>query len=254
MADWDGVLEKDENVLAHYEAPNLEALENKKEKYNKWAGRVGAGLGAANAHLKNQPRIGESENQAFNREMKEKEKIQEQQSKRESALKQTLAAKSEVGNAFVITNKRAFIFDSALGSIAWEVLFDTDLFKRIFGEKSTVLAQRSAENKNAFVGKGFMEKMRYSSSQEYKDKQAAFNEAQDNPTYVLRGIKKDKPMLKEERIIIDSTAYYPKDSDKKRAYKEDRPFSLTFDSTHDLDSIVNALTPFAAKLNGVEPQ
>ncbi len=253
MANWDDVLEKDETVLAHYEAPNLEALENRNEKFNKVAGRLAVGMGAAAASAQNKPRLGENPDAAFQRERAQIKKLQEQQASRESMVKQQLKNQSTVGNTFVITNKRVFIFDSALGSISWEILFDVDLFRKAFEEKSARMAQAKNDVSESVKNKGFLEKMKYTSSQEYKDKLAAATVAQRDSIFVLRGVKKEKPLLKDARIIIDSTAYFPReDKDPKKAYKEDRPFSLTFGSNvQDLDSIVNALTPFSAKLNGM---
>ncbi|MCL4389613.1 hypothetical protein M1397_03335 [Candidatus Marsarchaeota archaeon] len=254
MANWDVVLEKDETVLAHYESPNLEALENRNEKFNKVAGRLAVGMGAAAASAQNNPRLGENPNDAFQRQRAQIKKLQEQRDNRENMVKQQLEKQSSVGNTFVITNKRAFIFDSALGSISWEVLFDADLFRKAFEEKSAKVAQTKNGASESIKNKGFFEKMKYGSSQEYKDKLAEAAAAQNDSIFVLRGVKKDKPLLKGERIIIDSTAYFPReDNDLKKAYKIDRPFSLTFGSNvQDLDSIVNALTPFSAKLNGAE--
>ncbi|MCL4373269.1 MAG: hypothetical protein M1360_01095 [Candidatus Marsarchaeota archaeon] len=251
MADWDSVLEKNETVLAHYEAPNLEALENRNEKFNKVAGKLAVGMGAAAASAQNKPRLGENPDDAFQRERAQIKKLQEQQATRENMVKQHLGEQSAVGDTFVITNKRAFIFDSALGSISWEVLFDADLLKRIFEEKSEKVSQTKNDVSESMKNKGFLEKMRYGSSQEYKDKLEAMYVAQRDSIFVLRGIKKEKSLLKGEKIIIDSTAYFPReDKNLEKAYKEDRPFSLTFGSSvQDLDSIVNALAPFSAKLN-----
>lgn len=253
MPNWDGVLEKDETVLAHYDSPNLEALENRNEKFNKVAGRIAVGMGAAAASTQ-KSRPGEDPNAAFQRQRAEIGKLQMQQAARENSVKQMLGKQSTVGNTFVITNKRAFIFDSALGSISWEVFFDADLFRRAFEEKSAAVAQAKNDVSESTKNKGFLEKMRYTSSQEYKDRLSAMYAAQRDSTFVLRGVKKDKPLLKGERIIIDSTAYFPKeDKDLKKAPKEDRPFALTFSSgAQDLDSIVNMLAPFSAKLNGAD--
>jgi hypothetical protein len=252
VANWDGVLENNETVLAHYESPNLEALENRNEKFNKVAGKLAVGMGAAAASAQNKPRLGENPNAAFERERAQIKKLQDQQASRESMVTHKLGEQSAVGNTFVITNKRAFIFDAALGSISWEILFDADLFRRIFEEKSAKMAQAKNDVSESTKNKGFLEKMKYTSSQEYKDKLEAMYVAQRDSIFVLRGVKKEKPLLKGEKIIIDSTAYFPReDKDIKKAYKEDRPFSLTFSSNvQDLDSIVNALTPFSAKLDG----
>ena len=210
MANWDVVLEKDETVLAHYESPNLEALENRNEKFNKVAGRLAVGMGAAAASAQNNPRLGENPNDAFQRQRAQIKKLQEQRDNRENMVKQQLEKQSSVGNTFVITNKRAFIFDSALGSISWEVLFDADLFRKAFEEKSAKVAQTKNGASESIKNKGFFEKMKYGSSQEYKDKLAEAAAAQNDSIFVLRGVKKDKPLLKGERIIIDSTAYFPR--------------------------------------------